>query len=98
MLGLYFEEIRVNRTIVDAIQNQNTLTFIYHNEARTVEAHCYGVDNDGDASLRAFQIGKGWRMFHLADMGPIQSGGPFQGARQGYRRNDTAMARIYAQL
>jgi hypothetical protein len=98
MLGLCFKEIRVNQTIVDAIQSQNTLAFTYHGESRTVEPHCYGMDSDGDASLRAFQIGKGWRMFHLADMGPIQTVGAFQGPRQGYKRNDKAMSRIYAQL
>jgi predicted DNA-binding transcriptional regulator YafY len=88
----------MNQTIIDAIENQNTLIFNYHNEQRTVEPHCYGVDNDGDPSLRAFQIGKGWRMFHLADMGPIHIGDAFRGARPNYRRNDKAMAQIYAQL
>lgn len=88
----------MNQTIVSAIQNQTILTFTYHGEGRTVEPHCYGVDSDGDQSLRAFQVGKGWRLFHLADMGPLQTGGAFQGSRQGYKRNDKAMARIYAQL
>ena len=98
MLGLCLKEIRVNQTIIGAIQQRHTLSFRYHGEHRTVEPHCYGSDKDGDASLRAYQIGKGWRMFHLADMGPIQVGDQFQGPRQGYKRNDSAMAVIYAQL
>lgn len=89
----------MNQTIISAIQNKQTLIFSYHGESRTVEPHCYGKDCDGDASLRAYQVGgKGWRLFHLDDMGPIQVGGAFQAARPGYKRNDKAMAQIYAQL
>lgn len=88
----------MHQTIINAIQQQQTLSFRYHNEMRLVEPHCYGSDKDGDASLRAYQIGKGWRMFHLADIEAIQIGKSFAEPRPGYKRNDSAMAVIYAQL
>lgn len=86
--------------IMDAIRDRRVLEFRYHNERRQVEPHCVGRDSQGHDALRAYQLGgKGWRLFHLSDiLGPVQSRGQFAGPRPDYKRNDSAMDVIYAQL
>lgn len=89
----------VDPRISTAIQKRQLLSFIYDNEARLVEPHCYGIDNDGDESLRAWQRSKGWRLFHTAKMvGLVQGTEAFDGPRPGYRRGDRAMQHIYSEL
>ncbi|WVX49402.1 hypothetical protein ROLI_024960 [Roseobacter fucihabitans] len=88
----------MNRFIIDAINNTQTLSFYYDDESRTVEPHCYGCDTQGHEALRAYQINKGWRLFHLAEMGPIQIGPSFTAPRPQYNPNDKHLARIYARL
>lgn len=85
--------------IVDAIRGRQTLVFTYHGERREVEPHCYGRDSKGHDAVRAYQLGgKGWRLFHQSDMGPIVTGQGFVGPRPDYKRNDSVMDVIYAQL
>lgn len=88
----------MDRIIIDAINNQLTLSFFYDGEHRTVEPHCYGNDTKGHDALRAYQINKGWRLFHVDEMGPVQTGAAFSGPRPKYKRNDSVMDRVYAQL
>lgn len=89
----------MNQTILLAVQNMQTLRFRYHNEMRVVEPHCYGVDGKGHEAIRAFQLGgKGWRLFHVAEIQGLSSGGQGFQVRREYKRNDSAMDRIYAQV
>jgi predicted DNA-binding transcriptional regulator YafY len=85
--------------IVGAIENQTHLSFSYDGESRTVEPHCYGIDTKGHEALRAWQVNKGWRLFHVSEMGTLSdTGRAFTGARPGYNPNDKHMVRIIARL
>ena len=98
----------MNQTIINAIKNQQTLTFTYDGQPRVVEPHTYGVTTTGKESLRAYQIQGGhvsshrnesWHLFSVAKMFGLQcTGNNFSGARQGYKRTDSAMQQIYVQL
>ena len=89
--------------IVDAIEGLQLLTFHYKGSHRTVEPHTFGTDTKGHETLCAWQLaggsGQGFRDFHLVEMGGVQAtGDTFGTARAGYRRGDTTMIRIHAQL
>ena len=89
----------MNGIIIDAINTRMTLTFFYNGESREVEPHCYGLDNNGHEALRAFQINKGWRMFHVSEIAGLRGGGRhFSGPRPGYAPGDSHMAQIFAQI
>ena len=89
----------MNQLLIDAIRNLKAVSFSYHGEHRTVETHCYGRDTKGHDALRGFQINKGWRLFHLAEMYDLHlSGQTFSVTRQGYSRDDRGMEYIYAQI
>lgn len=84
--------------IISAIEKRLILTFFYHREMREVEPHTFGRDSNDHKALSAYQINKGWRLFHLAEMRDVQTGPAFQSARRGYVRGDSRMKVIYAQL
>jgi predicted DNA-binding transcriptional regulator YafY len=89
----------MHQILLDAIRDKCLVTFRYDGETRVVEPHCYGVDTKGHKALRAFQVGKGWRLFHVAEMGPMSmTGGRFERPRPEYNPNDKHMATIYARL
>ena len=85
-------------TIIEAIEQRLTLTFRYHGEQRHVEPHTFGRDTQGHKALSAYQINKGWRLFHAAEIRGIETGAAFSGTRPGYARGDSRMGTIYAQL
>lgn len=97
----------MNQAIINAIQNREQLTFSYDGFQRVVEPHTYGTTTTGKETLRAYQVQGGhasghnepWHLFTVAKMIGLRSTGvSFSGARPGYKRQDTAMQRIYAQL
>ena len=89
----------MNQTIIDAINSKTTLAFRYSNEKRIVEPHWYGRDTKGHDALRAYQIGKGWRMFHISEITGLALGNSgFTQPRPDYARGDKSMDQIYAQL
>lgn len=97
----------MNQTIITAIRNLEQLTFSYDGLQRVVEPHTYGITTTGKQSLRAYQVQGGhlsehiqpWHLFTVSKMVGLRStGNKFQGARQGYKRQDTALQQIYAQL
>ena len=98
----------MNQTIISAIRNLQTLSFTYDGESRIVEPHTYGVTTTGKESLRAYQTQGGhasshrnepWHLFTISKMvGLKTTGNTFSGSRQGYKRTDSAMQDIYAQL
>lgn len=96
-----------NSQICSAIEGMQTLSFTYHGYSRTVEPHAYGVDSQGHDVIRAYQIGgnsesgeyRGWKLFHVAEMrGLTVQQNTFATPRNGYKRGDKGMARIYCQL
>lgn len=97
----------MNHIIYSAIQNCEQLSFTYDNYPRAVEPHTYGVTTKGNDTLRAYQVQGGhvsgdnqpWHLFTLSKMVGLKTTGiKFSGTRHGYKRQDSAMQRIYAQL
>ena len=100
---------RYRQTIEEAIAHKRVLLIRYEgwSAERAIEPHAYGIDSEGKELLREWQefgaseSGErtGWKLFSISkilSMQPTQS--VFSGARPGYKRGDTAMQRIYAQL
>lgn len=98
----------MRQTIINAIRNQQTLSFNYDGQPRIIEPHTYGVTTTGKESLRGYQVQGGhasshsnqpWHLFTVSKMVGLQcTGTAFNGARQGYKSTDSAMQQIYAQL
>jgi hypothetical protein len=92
----------VNRTIVQAINERRRLRFTYNGRERTVEPQCYGIGSRGTELLRGYQLAGGSQPEPLFDVSKI-SGLSLLDERFGapgphYKKNDSAMARIFAQL
>ena len=92
-----------------AIHERRVLRLSYGSQIgfRRVEPHALGVGRDGQALLRAYQIGgpsarggiPDWRLFRLDRIRNIHMlDQQFAGVRPGYRRGDSAMVRVLAQL
>ena len=92
----------VNQTIVQAINGRRRLRFTYNGRARTVEPQCYGIGTRGTELLRAFQLEGGSQAEPLFDVSKIiglsllDQG--FTAPGPNYKRNDSAMRQIFAQL
>ena len=93
--------------ICDAIQGLNLIELHYDGYGRVVEPHAYGSTSKGHDVLRAYQISggsqsgqsRGWKLLRLDEAYSVNAlGDTFQGSRNGYRRNDSAMSTIYCQL
>jgi hypothetical protein len=92
----------VNQTLVQAINSRHRLRFVYNGRERTVEPQCYGIDTRGTELLRAHQLAGGSQAEPLFDVSKI--GGlvlleqQFSAPGPHYKKNDSAMVRIFAQL
>ena len=93
--------------LIKAISERQVLTLRYHGYSRTVEPHCFGIDPNGQLKLRCWQSGGGsvsgempaWKMLFVREIHGIEpSAQTFPGARPDYKKDDSAMRRIYAQL
>ncbi|MET3216069.1 UNVERIFIED_ORG: hypothetical protein ABIC48_003838 [Burkholderia territorii] len=80
---------------------------MYDGYDRVVEPHAYGINDDGHYLLRCYQTAGGsrsgnpvdWKLLRTDKIGYLhETGALFQNARHDYKRNDSAMRRIYAQL
>ncbi|MBN3777957.1 hypothetical protein G3O06_10375 [Burkholderia sp. Ac-20345] len=99
--------MKFHQQLIDAIQNRRVLELRYDGYFRIVEPHAYGVNHDNHFLLRCYQTGGGsqsgnsvdWKLLRTDEIGSLHEHGVlFQSARAGYKRNDQAMQRIYAQL
>ncbi|MBL7872113.1 MAG: hypothetical protein JNM78_10905 [Cyclobacteriaceae bacterium] len=94
------------QTLIDAIKNRLLLQMEYDGGTRIVEPHCYGITTKGNPALRAYQIDgfsstsqMGWKMFDMSNASNVVLlDKKFSGSRQGYKRNDKGMSKIFAQL
>ena len=92
----------VNPVIVDAIHEKRRLSFTYHDKPRLVEPQCYGIGNTGKPLLRVRQVQGGIQPEPLFDVSKIRDlvalDEHFNGPGPNYKRNDSAMKTIFAQL
>lgn len=92
--------------IEEAIHGRRRLAFVYRGKPRLVEPHTYGEDRHGRLVLVGVQVGgeasdalPAWRGFHVAAIRHlVLLDDAFRGPRDGYRRDDGAFTKIYAQL
>jgi hypothetical protein len=96
-----------NPLLAQAISTRHLLTLQYDGFTRSVEPHAYGVDKDGHEKLRCWQVAggsvsgetAGWKLLNVSDIrATTTSQSTFSFARPGYKRQDSAMQRLYAQL
>ncbi|WP_186119563.1 hypothetical protein [Burkholderia gladioli] len=99
--------MKFHQQLIDAITHKRVLELRYDGYYRVVEPHAYGVSDEGHFLLRCYQTAGGsqsgntvgWKLLRADEIGSLhESGALFRGARPGYKRNDLAMQRIYAQL
>lgn len=97
----------MKQKIIDAINNRNLLAFMYNGHYRIAEPHTFGVSGKGNNSLSAYQVhgssDKGivpdWKLFTIEKISGLEIlEEVFSGTRPGYRRRDSRMVRIYAEL
>jgi predicted DNA-binding transcriptional regulator YafY len=85
-----------------AIREKRRLRFTYHGMARLVEPQCHGVGHRGTELLRAHQLEGGTQAEPLFDVAKIDDlevlDEHFEQAGPNYKRNDSAMQEIFAQL
>ena len=96
-----------NDTVCTAINNKRLLRIWYDPGERLIEPHTHGDSNDDNSLLRAYQVSGAsksgeptdWKMFRLDRADSIVlTDETFPGPRPGYRRGDSAMARIHCEL
>lgn len=93
----------MNQMIINAIEDRLLLTFNYKGKTRVVEPHTYGVQQNGNESLSAWQLsggsGEDFRLFMLDEMAAIEvQSKSFECERPTYQRGDQRYSRIFAEL
>ena len=92
----------VNETIVQAIRDRRRLRFRYNGTVRIVEPQCHGLGTRGTELLRGCQLGGGSAPEALFDVTKISDlvvlDERFERPGPHYRKDDSAMKTIFAQL
>jgi len=95
----------MNNKVISAIKNKNVITFDYESESRTVEPHCYGLTTRENEAIRAYQIDgysssgtMGWKLYDLSKADNIEILKETFDVRDGYRRGDKNMSRIFIEI
>ena len=92
----------MNPLIDEAIRDRRRIRFRYHGRMRLVEPQCHGVGSKGTELLRGHQLQGGSQPEPLFDVSKITDlvvlDETFDRAGPNYRRDDSAMARIFRQL
>jgi predicted DNA-binding transcriptional regulator YafY len=85
-----------------AIREKHRLRFVYHGVARLVEPQCHGIGRRGTELLRAYQLQGGTQPEPLFDVSKISDlqllDERFEKPGPNYKRDDSAMREIFAQL
>jgi hypothetical protein len=92
----------MNPMLVSAIQQKRRLRFLYNGRARRAEPQCYGIGIKGTELLRVHQLQGGDEPEPLFDVAKIAKlevlGEKFDRPGPNYKKNDSAMKKIFAQL
>ena len=92
----------MNPIMVDAIQSMRRISFTYNGTIRIAEPQCYGMGNKGTELLRVHQIEGGTQREPLFDVSRMDDlvvlDQHFTGPGPNYKKNDSAMKTIFAQL
>ena len=92
----------MNEALVRAIEQKRRLCFSYSGRTRLVEPQCYGIGTRGTELLRVYQLRGGREPEPLFDVSKIADlevlNDRFVRPGPNYKRNDSAMKTIFAQL
>lgn len=97
----------MNQVIINAVENYNLLEFSYKGHHRIVEPHTYGVNHKGNETLVAYQIDgtsdegdvPDWKQFTIEKISNLHVlDETFTSTRKGYKKGDSRMDEIYAEL
>ena len=91
-----------HRLILESIRTRRRLRFLYNGRVRIVEPQCYGMGTKGTELLRAHQLQGGEQREPLFDVSKIEDlvmlDETFTKPGPNYKRDDSAMKTIFAQL
>ena len=94
--------IEMNQVLVTAIEKKQRLRFQYNGRERFVEPQCYGIGTKGTELLRTHQLQGGQEREPLFDVSKIADlevlNEVFDRPGPNYKRDDSAMKTIFAQL
>lgn len=92
----------MNEMLVEAVRQKRRLRFVYNGRTRLVEPQCYGMGARGTELLRAYQLRGGQDREPLFDVSRMIRlevlDEAFQHPGPHYKRDDSAMKTIFAQL
>ena len=92
----------LHSVLVASIRDRRRLRFTYNGKERLVEPQCYGIGHKGTELLRVHQLEGGTEREPLFDVSKmnklVRLEDTFTRPGPHYRRNDSAMATIFAQL
>lgn len=92
----------MNELILTAIRNKRRIHFVYNDKHRIAEPQCYGISTAGKEVVRVFQVSGGTQpepLFEVSKMGHLcLSNEIFQRPGPNYKRGDSAMSVIFAEL
>jgi predicted DNA-binding transcriptional regulator YafY len=92
----------MNPVLVNAIEQKRRLRFSYNGKLRLVEPQCYGISTPGNELLRVHQLQGGrvreplFSIARIADLEVLDE--VFDRPGPNYKKNDSAMKIIFAQL
>jgi len=92
----------MNELFVWAIKHKQRLRFVYNRKPRLVEPQCYGIGTSGNELLRVHQLQGGkqreplFTVSKIVDLELLDE--VFDRPGPNYKRNDSAMKTIFAQL
>jgi len=96
---------KMKNEIINAINNKQSLKFDYDELERIVEPHTFGCNTKGNDVLRAFQFGgqsysslNFFKLYSISKIKNIEVFEEFSEPRDGYKKGDSAMVTIYAEL
>jgi hypothetical protein len=91
-----------NPILVEAINTKRRVSFVYNEKRRIAEPQCYGIGTKGTELLRVHQLQGGTEREPLFDVSKIKElevlDDTFSKPGPNYKRNDSAMKIIFAQL
>jgi len=97
----------MNTIITSAIRNKQCISFNYDGYQRIIEPHAYGISSKGKELMRGFQTDgghvsghtDGWHLFSIEKITFLNLlDTNFSEQRDGYKRGDSTMSTIYAEL
>jgi predicted DNA-binding transcriptional regulator YafY len=92
----------MNTTIDRAIHDKRRLRFSYHGKTRLVEPQCHGLGRKGTELLRGHQLQGGTQrepLFNISEISELEVlDEHFDKPGPNYKKNDSAMVKIFSQL